>query len=398
MSISQNFPATWPSLTLDFANSKTLDPRVTFTRASTGTYVGADGLIKIASTNQARFDHDPATGESLGLLIEESRTNLLQHSIPNNTNWDNNGSNLSINNSISPDGINNATLFTGTGTNTSAHFILRNQSVTSGTVYTQTFFVKAGTTEFVQIAPSTGFNSRYANFQLTGDGVVGNYDTPVPPTIQKYPNGWYRLRVTETAASTTTTGRMALVSIDSLTSARIPLSEPRTFYVWGAQLEVGSFPTSYIPTSGSQVTRSQDYMALTGTNFSSWQNPSQGTYVMTIKNNSTNTLGLPSPLRTNSLFLFFGTLYFTKNTTSNVQLGTNGMTTTYRNWAFYHDGPNGYGMCMDGQTPLNASNPIGTSDSYLIANDVQGETSFYLKKLRYYPTLISNAELRTLTK
>ena len=57
------------SLDLQFARTKTLDPRITFTRASSGTYVGSDGLIKTATTNEARFDHNPATGESLGLLV-----------------------------------------------------------------------------------------------------------------------------------------------------------------------------------------------------------------------------------------------------------------------------------------------------------------------------------------
>jgi hypothetical protein len=76
-----NFPSVRPTLDLDFANSKTLDPRIEFTRASGGSYVGADGLIKYAGVNEARFDHDPVTGESLGLLVEEARTN----SIRNNT-------------------------------------------------------------------------------------------------------------------------------------------------------------------------------------------------------------------------------------------------------------------------------------------------------------------------
>jgi hypothetical protein len=67
-------------LDLRFAQLKALDPRITFTRASTGTYVGSDGLIKTATTNEARFDHNPATGESLGLLVEEARTNLLLNS------------------------------------------------------------------------------------------------------------------------------------------------------------------------------------------------------------------------------------------------------------------------------------------------------------------------------
>ena len=75
-----------PSLDLRFAESKSLvdattgQSLVTFTRASSGTYVGSDGLIKTATTNEARFDHNPTTGESLGLLVEEQRTNLLLNS------------------------------------------------------------------------------------------------------------------------------------------------------------------------------------------------------------------------------------------------------------------------------------------------------------------------------
>jgi hypothetical protein len=63
-----NYPEIRPTLDLNFARVKALDPRITFTRSSGGSYVGADGLIKYAGVNEARFDHDPVTGESLGLL------------------------------------------------------------------------------------------------------------------------------------------------------------------------------------------------------------------------------------------------------------------------------------------------------------------------------------------
>lgn len=75
-----------PSLDLNFAKNKSLidsvsgNNLVTFTRASTATYVGEDGLIKTAAVNEPRFDHNPTTGESLGLLVEEQRTNLLNQS------------------------------------------------------------------------------------------------------------------------------------------------------------------------------------------------------------------------------------------------------------------------------------------------------------------------------
>jgi len=75
-----------PSLDLRFADNKSLTDAktgaslVTFTRASTATYVGSNGLVNTATTNEARFDHNPTTGESLGLLVEEARTNLLLNS------------------------------------------------------------------------------------------------------------------------------------------------------------------------------------------------------------------------------------------------------------------------------------------------------------------------------
>jgi hypothetical protein len=75
-----------PGLDLNFAQNKSLiddysgTTLVTFTRASTGTFVGSNGLIQTATTNEPRFDHNPTTGESLGLLVEEARTNLLLNS------------------------------------------------------------------------------------------------------------------------------------------------------------------------------------------------------------------------------------------------------------------------------------------------------------------------------
>ena len=74
--VTADYPTIKPSLNLNFARSRALDPRITFTRASVGTYVGRDGLIKTAGNNEPRFDHDPVTLESLGLLLEESRTNI----------------------------------------------------------------------------------------------------------------------------------------------------------------------------------------------------------------------------------------------------------------------------------------------------------------------------------
>lgn len=68
-----------PSLDLSFTTG-TLDPRITFTRASVGTYFDAAGVMQTAAGGAPRFDYDPVTHAARGLLIEEARTNLLLNS------------------------------------------------------------------------------------------------------------------------------------------------------------------------------------------------------------------------------------------------------------------------------------------------------------------------------
>ena len=62
MAISQLYPAEGPTLNLNFAGSRTLDPRITFTRTSSGTYMGRDGLVKYAGPDEPRFDHRYVNG------------------------------------------------------------------------------------------------------------------------------------------------------------------------------------------------------------------------------------------------------------------------------------------------------------------------------------------------
>ena len=81
MSLSSNFPTVRPTLVLDFLKSRTVDPRITFTRASTATYFDEDGILQTAGSDVPRIDFNPTTLACNGLLIEESRTN----SIRNNT-------------------------------------------------------------------------------------------------------------------------------------------------------------------------------------------------------------------------------------------------------------------------------------------------------------------------
>ena len=104
ISAAQDYPTIRPTLDLNFAASKTLDSRIIFTRDGVGTFVDELGIVKYASNNVPRFDHDVTTGESLGLLIEEDRTNLAKYSAELNL-WDDNGTpTVSIANTTAPDG------------------------------------------------------------------------------------------------------------------------------------------------------------------------------------------------------------------------------------------------------------------------------------------------------
>ena len=121
LEFSDDYPTIEPSLKLDFANARALDPRITFTRASTATYVGANGLIKTAGVNEPRFDHDPITGESLGLLIEESRTNSVEYSEDlSNAYWNKQNCSLGAT-TVAPDGTNSAYLVIPNNVDTNGH-------------------------------------------------------------------------------------------------------------------------------------------------------------------------------------------------------------------------------------------------------------------------------------
>jgi hypothetical protein len=275
-----DYPTVLPTLDLDFANSKTLDPRITFTRASGGSYVGADGLIKLAGVNEARFDHDPVTGESLGLLIEESRSNLITYSEQfNDASWAKGNLSVTANTTATtaPDGTNSAEkLIESLDVGTTFHIITSiGFSATSGTSYTYSIFVKAAERTKVIMGFSVG--SAFSNFQF------GLYDLSAgtssiflgTPTVSitPYPNGWYRCSVTATATATGT----AFASLQLYTTSNGYIGDGTSgIYLWGAQLEQASFPTSYIPTVASTRTRAADNASITGRNFREWYRQDEG--------------------------------------------------------------------------------------------------------------------------
>jgi hypothetical protein len=244
-------PTIRPSLDLDFANSKMLDPRITFSRANTATYFDSDGLLKIAAVDQPRFEHNPATGESLGLLIEEPRTNLLTYTEDFSAAvWGKGNTYISINATTAPDGTFTADKFYVDATNT-GHYLTYNLGTLSAGTYTVSLYVKsAGSTKgYFQIYSANGNAS--IEFDLTSG--IYNAAAGVNATKQDVGNGWYRFFITGTFPAEG--AAMYIVARDSSGNFSYTGDGYSGFYIWGAQIEKAAFVTSYIPSIQSFTSR-----------------------------------------------------------------------------------------------------------------------------------------------
>ena len=266
-----------PKLALDFTTAS-LDPRITFTRTTDATrpatYIGSDGYVASATNNQARFDYDPVTLACKGLLIEESRTNLTTSSSVFQSGWTLSNVGAVDNSTATPSNTTTACLLSSNNAATPHYAVCATAvSITSGATYTQSIFVKQGTNSVIQLLfTSTLFGlEAYANFNISS-GTSGTAGTNATAKITPYANGFYRISLTSTATATGS-GTAALIAFcnNNASAARAPNyvdSSASNVYIWGAQLEVGAFATSYIPTTTTALTRSADVSTITGTAFS----------------------------------------------------------------------------------------------------------------------------------
>ena len=275
MTFANKYPPLRPSLLLDFAGSKTVDPRITFSRASAATYFDNKGVLRTAPAGVPRIDYDPVTGECRGLLVEEQRTNLLRYSEQfDSAAWVKQGATATQNATIAPDGTLTADMCANNG-ETGYHNIEQGLAGVIGTQYSISVYAKQGTHTRIRLVGRA--SSNWAVFPSgifdlsTGSIVSSSGDKPA--TIENVGNGWYRCIIYGTCALATSIGHsFSPVPTGQISNNYDGTAYPGYIYTWGAQLEVGSFPTSYTPTSDSQVTRAADAASMTGTNFSDWAN------------------------------------------------------------------------------------------------------------------------------
>ena len=400
-----------PSLDLRFAENKSLTDAktgaslISFTRASAGTYVGSDGLLQSATTNEARFDHNPTTGESLGLLVEEARTNLSLYSEDfTDASWTKTDCTITANESTAPDNTTTADLWINTASpGTISNSIAKD---TTSRTYTSSVWVKGTMTQFTVTldagVPGTRGRVQYNLSTNTVGSVFNEGFTSTSGTLTPYPNGWVRLTLT-TTTSTGTTIRLRPFFSGTGSTVRI----------WGAQVEEGSFPTSYIPTTTATVTRAADVASITGTAFSSFYNQTEGTVfaeyrrlvnasgrIFTFNDTTANeqiriTASLSTNIRPDWQVIDGGAVQANVLGTAEVAVGATGKSAGAYKLNDFQQATN---------STLGTADTAGTLPTLTVLNIGANETGSgsmingTIKRFTYWPTRLANSTLQAITQ
>ena len=211
---------------------------VTASRATTATRVDENGLIVTSSIGIARIDY--STGEA-ALLVEPQRTNLLTYSEDFGV-WDINAGGISSiepNYAISPEGVENAYKVNFVVQGDSDLALVKGHSVTGGSTYAYSIYIKG---EGSDIGKDIVLKSKRSG---------GDYAGTI--TTQTLTGEWVRVDFTTTYAANNTVANFYISSNDATSCL-----------VYGAQAELGSYQTSYIPTQAATVTRNADVISKTG--------------------------------------------------------------------------------------------------------------------------------------
>jgi hypothetical protein len=383
-----------------------------YTPTTTAAITNYIPVLQTAASGVARLEHNPITGESLGLLIEEQRTNLLTYSEQfDNAAWTKSAASVTTNTIVSPDGALDGEKLVE---NTALDNHLITQSLTkaaSAITYTLSCYLKTnGRNVKLLIDGGTNSNRADALFDLTSGTIivaaaaVGTFSSPVA-SITSVGNDWYRCTLTGTTGTETTLrSRIWTASGVSDTYTGDGFSG---IYIWGAQLEASAFATSYIPTVASQVTRSADAASMTGTNFSSWYAVDQGTLygeLAKLSAASGRLLEISDGTSTNRTLIYGSTNLLFDVRVSGVDqaaitLGsvTSGVFT--RVTAAYK--VNDFIGAKDGTlSSADTSGVINPNLTQMFIGAGTGSTGFLngtIKKIAYYPMRVTNAQLQGIT-
>lgn len=397
-----NLPVVRPTLLLDFANSKTVDPRITFTRASTATRINDKGLIETVASGAPRIDYDPVTLACKGLLIEVSRTNLLTYSEQfDNAAWTKTAT-VTANTATAPDGTTTADTVSQTVT---AQAVYQGASASGTSTQTASVYIKTstatslgvwlcwltgGTTQSVAVSynPATGTFSA-----PTSSGATG-----ITYSATAVGSGWYRISLSGTGTDAANT--QALLQIYDVSGGS------SAYYLWGAQLEAEAFATSYIPTTSAQVTRAADAATMTGTNFSSWYRQDEGTFVVAADTSASAGAVVPiinaqltGGADRHQIIVYSDCCNTVVSGVGNSPLGSNSSNSVKIAFAYKS---NDFAASISGvSTVTDTSGSVPLSLTYMVLGsyDFGGATFLngHIAKISYFPSRLVNATLQALS-
>ncbi len=416
MSISSKFPSIRPSLLLDFANVGRLDPRITFTRASTATYFNELGVLTTAGSGVARFDYDPSTLQPRGLLIEEQRTNSIRNNTMQGavagtpgtlpTNWvTQNVGGVARTEVVGvgvEDGITYVDIrYTGTTSSAATGGIISESSsvaASTGQTWTSSFYVRlvGGST-----AGLTSINNNILERDSGGTAVAGT-STVITPTNAAL--NTQRVSTTATLSNASTALVQQRVAIIPQSGVAIDI----TLRIGLPQLELGAFATSVIPTTTTALTRNADAASMTGTNFSSWYNAAEGTVFgeyQTVSAGTTQFLAaITSVSETDRITLgqttttYVGTVVDTGSTQASITQGTTSLNVAKISLAY---AVNNFAFSANGAAPntdTSGTVPSGVTEMKLGRRGTStSPLNGWLRRVTYYPTRLPDATLVALT-
>jgi len=394
-----------PALDLNFITSA-FPSTITFTRASSATYFDSIGTLQTASNDVARLDYNPVTLAPRGLLIEEQRTNVLTYSAEfDNAAWSKNECTITANAIVAPDGTSAGDKIVESVNNTT-HWVFVNPSYTSGTTYNASVYAKAG--ERTQIHLQVGGTSAFgaltnAIFDLSTQTVVSSSNSPTT-SITDVGNGWFRLTVSKTA--TATASPQLQIGLASGNTSTYTGDGTSGAYIWGAQLEAGAFATSYIPTTAASATRNADAASMTGTNFSSWYNATEGTLFVQGSGRSDASARYAVSINDNTLNEFLGIRTINNLSSAGIdggvaQWGLLGGAYTSNDMfkAALAYAANNIAFCVNAAAPATDTAATLPTVNQMQIGAAPGLAMWngYIRQISFYPRRLANAQLQSIT-
>ena len=405
---------------LNFIGTDTLDPQVTFTRASTATRFDQNGVLQTVASGVARSnnnqDYDPVTLAPRGFLVEEQRTNLLTYSAQfDNAAWQKINSTINANVGVSPDGTANADKLEETAV-TNFFAVVQNPTAAFSTTYTWSCFAKAAERNQITVNFSAITNVA-AIFNLVTGAVVTQGAGITSASGTSVGNGWFRFSITFTTPSS---GLNLLYHVVGPSVNGNPTYAGVAGFgilIWGAQLEAGAFPTSYIPTTTTALTRAADVASVN--TLSPWYNSVEGTLYgefAVAGYAPTSSFSIPAVLsdNTNNNVISVANTNTGANLYSYGEINTGGVSQagfygasglsfgvgSVRKSAIAYAANNFAFTTQGAAVQTDTSGTVPTVSRLYVGVGATGGSLFlngYLRRVSYYPTRLSNAQLQAIT-